>query len=82
MREKDIAMMYEAAVRRYREIGVDVEAALDTLNGVPVSMHCWQGDDVAGFEAAAGGASGGILTTPDAPATWPSCAPTSTRRGN
>ena len=67
MREKDIAMMYEAAVRRYREIGVDVEAALDTLNGVPVSMHCWQGDDVAGFEAAAGGASGGILTTGNYP---------------
>ncbi len=67
MREKDITMMYEAAVRRYKELGVDVEAALDTLKTIPVSMHCWQGDDVAGFEATAGGASGGILTTGNYP---------------
>ena len=67
MREKDITTMYEAAVRRYKELGVDVEAALDTLKTIPVSMHCWQGDDVAGFEATAGGASGGILTTGNYP---------------
>lgn len=67
MDEKNIKAMYEAAVKRYREIGVDVEAALATLKSVPVSMHCWQGDDVAGFEATAGGASGGILTTGNYP---------------
>ncbi len=67
MDKKSITAMYEAAVRRYREIGVDVEAALATLKSVPVSMHCWQGDDVAGFEATAGGASGGILATGNYP---------------
>ena len=67
MDKKSITAMYEAAVKRYREIGVDVEAALATLKSVPVSMHCWQGDDVAGFEATAGGASGGILTTGNYP---------------
>ena len=67
MDKKSITAMYEAAVKRYKELGVDVEAALATLKSVPVSMHCWQGDDVAGFEAAAGGASGGILTTGNYP---------------
>ena len=67
MDKESITAMYEAAVRRYREIGVDVEAALATLKSVPVSMHCWQGDDVAGFEAAAGGASGGIHATGNYP---------------
>ena len=67
MDKKSITAMYEAAVKRYREIGVDVEAALATLKSVPVSMHCWQGDDVAGFEATAGGASGGILATGNYP---------------
>ena len=67
MDKKNIAAAYEMAVKRYREIGVDVEAALATLKSVPVSMHCWQGDDVAGFEATAGGASGGILATGNYP---------------
>ena len=67
MDRKSITAMYEAAVKRYREIGVDVEAALATLKSIPVSMHCWQGDDIAGFEATAGGASGGILTTGNYP---------------
>ena len=70
MKEKDVRMVYEAAARRYREIGVDTEQALETLKHIPVSMHCWQGDDVAGFEAAAGGASGGILATGN----YPGCA--------
>ena len=67
MKEATITAMYEAAVGRYQELGVDVEAALETLKSVPVSMHCWQGDDVAGFEAAAGGTSGGILSTGNYP---------------
>ena len=67
MDKNSITAMYEAAVKRYREIGVDVEAALAALKEIPVSMHCWQGDDIAGFEAAAGGASGGILTTGNYP---------------
>ena len=37
---------YESASKIYQSIGVDTEAALDRLKNVPVSMHCWQGDDV------------------------------------
>ncbi len=67
MEEKTVVAMYEAAAKRYREFGIEVEAALEALRGIPVSMHCWQGDDVTGFEAAAGGASGGILSTGNYP---------------
>jgi len=38
------------SVKRYGEIGVDVETALRRLSSVPLSIHCWQGDDVTGFE--------------------------------
>ena len=41
---------YESARKIYQSIGVDTEAALDRLKNVPVSMHCWQGDDVTGFD--------------------------------
>jgi len=41
---------FNESVARYAEIGVDVEKALQTLSRVPISMHCWQGDDVGGFE--------------------------------
>ena len=51
----------------YGEFGVDAEAALDALQETPISIHCWQGDDVVGFEHDAGGASGGILTTGNYP---------------
>ena len=51
----------------YADLGVDAEAALDALQEIPISIHCWQGDDVVGFEREAGGASGGILTTGNYP---------------
>ena len=41
---------YEAAKEAYRAIGIDTDAALEALAKIPVSMHCWQGDDVAGFD--------------------------------
>lgn len=41
---------YEHAREKYAEIGIDTDAALKTLRATPVSMHCWQGDDVGGFE--------------------------------
>ena len=41
---------YEAARAQYAALGVDTDAAMKTLAGVPVSIHCWQGDDVHGFE--------------------------------
>lgn len=42
---------YESARKIYQSIGVDTEAALERLKNVPVSMHCWQGDDVIGLTA-------------------------------
>ena len=41
---------YEAAKELYREIGVDTDAALKILKKIPISLHCWQGDDVGGFD--------------------------------
>lgn len=53
---------YEAAKESYRNIGVDTDQVLENLKNVPISMHCWQGDDVAGFEGE-GALSGGIQAT-------------------
>ena len=41
---------YEEAKEIYRKIGVDTDAALKALDMIPISMHCWQGDDVSGFD--------------------------------
>ncbi len=59
-------MSYAEAKRKYAKIGVDTEKAIGELKGIPISMHCWQGDDVTGFETT-GGASGGIQTTGNYP---------------
>ncbi|MBO7725696.1 MAG: L-rhamnose isomerase, partial [Thermoguttaceae bacterium] len=58
---------FELAKERYAEIGVDVDAALKRIAAVPISLHCWQGDDVGGFESAAGLTGGGILSTGNYP---------------
>ena len=55
-------MSFSSAVTSYAELGVNAEAALATLAATPVSLHCWQGDDVGGFEHRASG-GGGILAT-------------------
>ncbi len=60
-------MSYIEAKQKYEALGVDVEAALEKLAKVPVSVHCWQGDDVIGFENAASALSGGIQTTGNYP---------------
>ena len=57
---------YGTARDMYREIGVDADAALETLAKIRISMHCWQGDDVAGFENR-GPLSGGIAATGNHP---------------
>ncbi len=67
MSEQTIKAAYEAARDTLREYGVDAEAALKKLDEIPVSLHCWQGDDVTGLEAEAGGVSGGILSTGNYP---------------
>ena len=53
--------MYNYAKEQYAAIGVDTENALKTLDTIPVSMHCWQGDDVRGFEQRDGGLTGGMF---------------------
>ena len=58
---------YETAKQRYQEYGVDVEAALDLLKGIAISVHCWQGDDVIGLEGTGRALSGGIQTTGNYP---------------
>lgn len=58
--------MYNMARRRYAAAGVDVEGALDTLKTIPLSIHCWQGDDVLGF-LGGGALTGGIQTTGNYP---------------
>ncbi|HIW73932.1 MAG TPA: L-rhamnose isomerase [Firmicutes bacterium] len=57
---------YESAKEWYARYGVDTEAAMAVLQNVPVSLHCWQGDDVIGFDQK-GALSGGIQTTGDYP---------------
>lgn len=54
--------MYELAKERYQNIGIDTEKALDILRNIPISIHCWQGDDVIGFDGS-DNLSGGIQTT-------------------
>lgn len=61
-----IQTRYEEAKAMYAKIGVDTDAALEQLKNIPIAMHCWQGDDVQGFEGA-GELSGGIQTTGNYP---------------
>ncbi|MBR3754319.1 MAG: L-rhamnose isomerase [Clostridia bacterium] len=57
---------YESAKKIYAEIGIDTEKVLEKLDSVKVSLHCWQGDDVSGFESS-GELSGGIQATGNYP---------------
>ena len=59
-------MSYSEAKKAYAAFGIDADAAIGSLKGVPVSVHCWQGDDVLGFEGAQS-LSGGIQTTGNYP---------------
>lgn len=58
--------MFNEAKKLYAEYGVDVETALDVLKDIPVSIHCWQGDDVIGLDGS-DSLSGGIQTTGNYP---------------
>lgn len=59
-------MSYAKAKNMYASIGIDTDKAIKHLSKIPISLHCWQGDDVCGFESM-GGASGGIQTTGNYP---------------
>ena len=58
---------YALAKERYAEIGVDTEKVLEQMQDFHLSLHCWQADDVKGFEVQAGAMSGGIQSTGDFP---------------
>ncbi len=53
---------YEEAKKKFQELGVDTDEAIRQLSGIPVSLHCWQGDDVTGFDHE-GPLTGGIQAT-------------------
>ncbi len=66
MKEEQIKKAYELAKERYAEFGIDTDKAIETLEKTPISLHCWQADDVVGFERNEA-ASGGIQTTGNYP---------------
>lgn len=67
MNENNVTKTYQLAKERYAELGVDTESALVKLAVIPISLHCWQGDDVGGFEDPDCGLSGGIMATGNYP---------------
>lgn len=66
MKEQKILQAYEVAKEQYAAIGIDTEKVLDTLSKIQLSLHCWQADDVSGFESS-GELSGGIQSTGNYP---------------
>ena len=67
MKDSAINQAYELAKERYASIGIDTEKVLSHLQDFHLSMHCWQADDVKGFEVQAGALSGGIQSTGNYP---------------
>jgi L-rhamnose isomerase len=67
LKESQIESAYTSAKERYAQYGVDTDAALAKLGRIPISLHCWQGDDVGGFESDAGLTGGGIQATGNYP---------------
>ncbi|MBR0463938.1 MAG: L-rhamnose isomerase [Clostridia bacterium] len=65
--EKQIQTGYDYAKEIYGQYGVDIDAAMEKAAKLPVSMHCWQADDVIGCEGAEGGATDGLATTGNYP---------------
>jgi L-rhamnose isomerase len=65
--EKQIRDAYALAGERYAALGVDADAALKKLAPIPLSLHCWQGDDIGGYEARSGELGGGLATTGNYP---------------
>lgn len=66
-RSKSIAAAHRLACERYAVLGVNVDAALRSLTKIPVSLHCWQGDDVGGFENFGNTLGGGLVATGNHP---------------
>ena len=66
-KDKAIEQSYSLARDVYRQYGVDTHAAIDKISQIPVSLHCWQGDDVGGFENPDAGLDGGLAVTGNYP---------------
>jgi L-rhamnose isomerase len=67
MSEENIAKVYEIAKESYAQAGVNADAAVEALDKIEISIHCWQGDDVIGFEHSTDSLTGGIMATGNAP---------------
>ncbi len=67
MNEEKRKHAYEEAKAQYASLGVNVDRAVEALNNLSISIHCWQADDVLGFENPDGGLTGGIQTTGNFP---------------
>jgi len=67
VKEKTVKSAYEIAKERYAAIGIDTDAVMDKLQKISLSLHCWQTDDVTGFENPEGQLSGGIQATGNYP---------------
>ena len=67
MNKQQINLAYDYAKTRYNEFGIDVDHALAELDKLSVSLHCWQADDVTGFENGDGELTGGIQATGNYP---------------
>ena len=63
----EMTMAYEQARQRYADLGIDTEKVIEQLQQLHLSLHCWQADDVAGFEVQAGSLTGGIQSTGNYP---------------
>jgi L-rhamnose isomerase len=67
MNEQQVNKAFEYAKERYAALNIDVDKALTELDKLPISLHCWQADDVTGFEKADGALTGGIQATGNYP---------------
>ncbi len=66
-KDQNLQKAFDLASERYSELGVDVAGAIATLKKISISLHCWQGDDVGGFESSEGLSGGGIQATGNYP---------------
>ncbi len=67
MKEEQLQIAYEDAKAQYAALGVDIDQAIEKLDKLSISIHCWQADDVSGFENPEGELTGGIQTTGNFP---------------
>lgn len=67
MKEEQLQKAYEDAKAQYAALGVDIDQAIEKLDKLSISIHCWQADDVSGFENPEGELTGGIQTTGNYP---------------